>query len=104
MKPLLILALCLPLLTGCTTLDAKNGRYFTAGDNQRVKMDFRNGQITHYEAESNVHSPIVRAHWHGVVSVGAEAVAWGAGGPIVGGGTAAITSLVNRPTTRTPRP
>lgn len=95
----LFLALLLP---SCTMLDANKGTYFTNADNTKVKMNFSGGKITHYEAETNLHSPIVRAHWHGLTNLGAEAVAFGAGGPGAGAGVGAVTAFLNRPTTRVP--
>lgn len=87
------------LLPACTMLDARSGRYFTSADNRHVRLDFANGQITHYECESNLHSPIVRAHWHGLNNLAGQAAGFAAG-PEAGAGVAGLTSLVNRPTSR----
>jgi hypothetical protein len=110
MRTLACLSLAI-LLPACTMMDANKGTYFTNADNQKVKMEFSGGKITHYEAESNLHSPIVKAHWHGAIGLGGEvlgaSMAGGAGGAMVGAATTAASAIVNRPTTRgaaTPAP
>lgn len=50
------------LFPACTVVDFNNGRYFTGANNTRVKIDAKNGKITHYECEVNNHSTVVRSY------------------------------------------
>lgn len=109
MKPLLLLVvLTAALFTGCQTkLDCAAGTYSTMGDNTDATIKAKDGKITYYHAGSNVHTPVTKANWHGVVTLGAEAAGVAAGGAIPGGQMVvpAVAAFVNRPTSRvTPTP
>lgn len=80
-------------------LNANKGTYFTMGDNEGVEMKFAAGQCTSYTVTKNIHTPVTKAHYRGIATLGAEAVSY-SGGPVVGSGVGAITSFVNRPTNR----
>ena len=101
----LALLLFLPLI-GCTTIPTQHGIARFYGDYEDVKFD--DGSV-HWSAKKATHSTAVRAHWHGVNNLAAEAVAGviglKAGNQVLGAAAVAVPPAVNRPTTRaTPHP
>ncbi len=101
---LLALALCLSLCSCETRLDCNAGTYRTMGDNGQVTIKASNGHITYYHADTNVHTPVTKANWHGAIALGGEvagtALGLSGGGQAAGAGLVAITSIVHRPTSR----
>lgn len=94
------LFLCLAL-AGCTMIPTPHGTAQFWGDYEDVSL--KDGPVT-FTAKKMVHSTVAKAHWHGLTTLGAEAVAAGIGGA-AGGAVGVIPPLVNRPTNRaTPIP
>lgn len=98
--------LLLLALSGCTIIPTQHGKAQFWGDYQRISFD--DGSV-HFRADSALHSPVVRAHWHGGNNLAASVVAGAIGlhgaNQAIGGITSVIPAVVNRPTTRaTPAP
>lgn len=95
----------LPLF-GCAIIPTQHGKVQLWGDYTNVTLD--DGSV-HFHADKAIHSGVVKAHWHGVNNLAAEAVAGviglKAGNQVLGAAAVAIPPVVNRPTTRaTPHP
>ncbi len=99
---LLALALCLSLCS-CTTWNAQTGTFYTMGDSTAFKADYRNGKMTHIEWATNLHTPVTKAHWHGLGVLAADAVSFAAG-PVPGVAVTGATQILNRPTSRPASP
>lgn len=99
---LILALLAIVSLVGCTMIPGPHGTAQFWGD--YTKLDYSDGPV-HLKADTMTHSNVVRAHWHGASVLGAEAVAYGAGGPVAGAGVATAASFFNRQTNRaTPTP
>jgi hypothetical protein len=89
------------LLCGCAIIPTQHGKAQFWGDYTNLKFD--DGSV-HFEASRAMHSPVVRAHWHGATSLANEAVTGAigltGGNEVVGGAASVITPIVNRPTSR----
>lgn len=101
---LLPLILCIAL-AGCTIIPTQHGKAQFWGDYTNVQFD--DGSV-HFHADSMIHSTAVRAHWHGAVLLGSEAVTSaipgvGIGAKIVAPAVPAIVSgLTAKPSTPPP--
>lgn len=101
-----ILCLFAVFLIGCTLVPTQHGVAQFWGDYTNFK--FSDGSVK-LSASAMIHSTVVRAHWHGVVLVGDEAVSSAIPGVGVGTRAAAATvpSLVSgftQPPKSTPIP
>jgi hypothetical protein len=98
LKPIAILIAL--LFTSCTIIPTQHGKAQFWGDYSQIY--FHDGSVT-FSANTAIHSTAIRAHWHGVTTLGMEAMTYGLGGagPAVGVGGATISNFVNRPTSRT---
>lgn len=105
MKLILLLSIALLIavvLTGCTLIPTQHGTAQFWGDYQN--LNFVDGGVS-LSCSVMTHSGVVKAHWHGIVAVGAEgAGAFSGAGPVVKGGAVLGTAIANRPTSRTPAP
>lgn len=99
MKLLPVIALCLSF-PACTMIPTQHGTAQFWGDYEDVSL--KDGSVT-FTAKKMVHSGVARAHWHGLTTLGAEAVMAGIGGT-PGAAAAVIPPLVSRPTTRQTQP
>lgn len=106
----LLAALLFPafFFTGCTTLNAQKGTYYTNADNVDTHLRFMDGKITSYDSGSNLHSPIIREYSHGVERVAKTVVnglitysTMGAA-PVASAIPSTVDSFLNRPTNRVP--
>lgn len=94
---ILLLALC---LSGCTIIPTQHGKAQFWGDYTNVQFD--DGSV-HFRATTMRHSGVVRAHWQGASSLGAEAVSGAIGlhsGAALGAVATVIPPVVNRSTNR----
>lgn len=98
-------------LSGCTSMNAQKGTYFTNADNLDTHLRFADGKITSYDSGSNLHSPIIHEYVHGVERVakigvnGLLTYSTLGSAPVAASIPSVVDSLVNRPTpTPTPAP
>lgn len=110
MKLPLLLAVALGVeLAACSIVPGPYGTASFWGDYTKFNYSAVPGKGVHLTADTMSHSPIVRAHWHGIANVGAEAVAYGigahGGSQAIGAVTAIVPPIVSRHTSRaTPTP
>lgn len=92
-------------LCGCTVIHTQHGADQFWGDYEALAL--KDGAVT-FTATKMTHSGVVKAHWHGVIGLGGEALGAytaGIGAPVVGSLVTGTSAIVNRPTSRaTPIP